>query len=103
MALITDQSTLFSLTHSIDYHAQYSGSWGNQDFTAVNYTTNINIVTVNPIVGLTLGFNTYFKMTGYNAGTQQWENWHSMNSPLLTPPSGNSLDDISVVTSWIDR
>ena len=76
MSTVIDQNTLFGLT---------------------------SFSTLNSVVKLQLNFNTYFKMEGYNPITAQYENWHCMGAPLLTPPSGNSLVNISVVTSWVDR
>lgn len=107
MALITDGYTLFSFANTIGYKGQYSGSFGSQDFLSffvgATYVTPSPIVNEDAIAKLTTGFNIYYKMEGYNTSTQQYENWHSMGAPLLVPPSGHTLTNISVVASWIDR
>lgn len=62
-----------------------------------------SVAALNTTNKISTGFNTYYKMEGFNTNTNNYENWHSMGTPLLIPPSGNSLINISVVTSWIDR
>lgn len=107
MALITDFSTLFTTVHLVKYTAQSSGTQGNQDIsnfviglTKVQFTSDASF---NSITKVTTGFNTYYKMQGYNPITQQYENWHSMGTPLLSPPSGHTLTNISVIYTWQDR
>lgn len=63
----------------------------------------IKVVEVDTTVHITTGFNTYFKMEGWNPITNQYETWHSMGTPLLDPPSGNTLQNIGVVMTWTDR
>jgi hypothetical protein len=108
MPTITDQSTIFSLTQLITYTALNSGNQGSQDFTnifidEVSFVPMAKIVDFNSTSRLTTGFNTYFKMQGYNPLTGTYETWHCRGTPLLLPPSGNHLLNVAVVTSWIDR
>lgn len=76
MALITDQNTLFN---------------------------SIQIAELNTVNKLQPIFKTYYKMQGYNPATQQYEDWHSENEPLMEPPSGNALLNISIIITWQDR
>jgi len=103
MSTITDQSTIFSLTHLAGYTGQNSGSFGTQDFTGLTNLPFILSDGINSIAKVTTGFNTYYKVQGYNPIIQQYENWHSMGTPLLTPPSGNPLVNISIISTWTDR
>lgn len=103
MAIITDNSSFFNFVQGIDWTGQYSASLGTQDM-----QSNIAIQTVSTVgyisyAKLTHGFNTYFKMQGYNSNTQSYEVWFSTEKPLLIPPSGNNLSNIQVVLTWIDR
>lgn len=45
-------------------------------------------------------YTQYFKLRGFNAGTNEYETWTSANLPNLNPPSGNSLTDIVIVEFW---
>lgn len=112
MALITDESNLFNFIRSVFYSGQYSASWGSQDL--ANSFAKQNVVyaptsqplpynTNAPEILLTHGFNTYFKMQGFNASTNRYEVWFSTNKPLLIPPSGHTLSNIEIVLTWIDR
>lgn len=108
MPTITDLSTVFSLTQLTKYTALNAGSQGSQDFidiftSATNFVTVIQGVDFNSTAPLTTGFNTYFKVQGYNPLTNTYETWHCRGTPLLLPPSGNNLLDISVVASWTER
>lgn len=107
MALILDQSNIFNLTHLVGYTGQTSGSRNTSDLSSFFITTSVvptpKIVQVDTTDNITTGFNTYYKMEGYNSATQQYENWHSMGTPLLSPPSGNALTNISIVYTWQDR
>ncbi len=111
MALITDQSNLFNFIGSIAFTGQYSGSWGSQDLagsfsepgTPYAPTTAPLSFNTHTEPRLTHGFNTYFKMQGFNPVTNSYEVWFSKTSALLIPPSGNNLLDIEVVLTWIDR
>ena len=89
------------------YTGQNAGSAGLNDYSSTitsNLTTSfIGLGEINSTVPVTTGFNTYYKMQGFNTSTQQYEVWHSMGTPLYDPPSGNALSNISVVSSWIDR
>jgi hypothetical protein len=107
MTLITDQSTLFSFSYLVGYTGQASGSFGNQDLTniinSVTYVPVTSAALLNSIAKVTTTFNIYYKIQGYNTSTLQYENWHSMGTPLMVPPSGNTLVDISVIATWTDR
>jgi len=104
MPLITDQSTLFSFTNSVKYTGQTTGSFGNQDLTNIVLPNSYGQFSImNSLNKVTTLFNTYFKMEGYNPITQQYENWHSMGTALMNPPSGNALTNISVIATWQDR
>lgn len=58
---------------------------------------------LNTTINVSFGYNIYYKMQGYNPITQVYEDWHSMGEPLIDPPSGNALENVSIVYSWIDR
>jgi hypothetical protein len=106
MALITDLSTVYNLVYQAGYTGQNSGSFGNQDLELLSGIVNQPLVSsgaFNSIVNVTTGFNTYFKMEGFNPITNQYENWHSMGTALMDPPSGHALTNISVIASWQDR
>ncbi len=112
MALITDQSNLFNFISSTFYRSQYSASWGSEDMAEsfagpdIDYSPTSYPLAYNtnaPEILLTHGFNTYFKMQGFNVGTGTYEVWYSTNKPLLIPPSGNALSQIEIVLTWIDR
>jgi hypothetical protein len=109
MATITDESNLFGFIHSSAWEGQYSASWGSQDFAgaftraSVTYVPTAQIIPFNTNAGLTHGFTTYFKMQGYNESNGRYEVWFSETTPLLIPPSGNRLSNISIVLTWIDR
>lgn len=111
MALVTDQNNLFNLIGFKDWKGQFSGSWGSQDFASSFATPESTYVpTIVPLPfntrtepRLTHGFNTYFKMQGYNSSSSQYEVWFSRSTPLLIPPSGNALSNIEIILTWIDR
>lgn len=92
--------------HIVGYSGIYAGSQGASDSSSSIVGTNIsfiNSVALDTTVNVTTGYNTYYKMQGFNPITQQYEDWHSMNAPLLDPPSGNALENIGIIGSWIDR
>jgi hypothetical protein len=101
--LITDQTSIFGLVHFKTWTGTYSGSFGNQELLANTITTNVKFTALDSNANLKTTFNTYYKMEGFNPITSQYENWHSQNTPLMVPPSGNALTNVSVVSSWIDR
>jgi hypothetical protein len=105
MSTITDDSTFFGFNTFIGWRGQYGGSTGTQDYSTSLPTQTASLVAFNPSVGtkLTHGFNTYFKMQGFNNAAQKYEVWFSTGTPLLIPPSGNKLSNIEVVLTWIDR
>lgn len=110
MPLITVHSSIFNIVvQTSGYTAQVSNSFGNVDLDLLSVTNESSIsesvsgAAFNSITKITTGFNTYYKMQGFNTSTQQYENWHSMGTPLLSPPSGNVLTNISVVHTWQDR
>lgn len=108
MATITDQSTVFLLTQLVAYSGLNAGSQGSQDFTDLfidetGFVPMAQLSAFNSTSRLTTGFNTYFKVQGYNPLTGTYEVWHCRGTPLLLPPSGHHLLDIAVVASWIDR
>src|SRR5574338_595752 len=92
--------------HMIGYNGIYAGSQGASDSSGALTGVNVSFIQSVPLdttVNVSPGFNTYYKMQGYNPITQQYEDWHSMNTPLLDPPSGHALENIGIVGSWIDR
>jgi len=107
MALITDQLSLLNFVYTGNYTGQSTNSLGTADLT----TTLVNLIKipftqdteVNTTVNVTTGYNVYYKMQGYNPITQKYEDWHSMDAPLMDPPSGHTLENISIVGTWIDR
>lgn len=107
MALVSDQSNLFNFNEFLDYRGQYSGSYGIQDFNGsfftVVYNSSTQVEGLNSTALVTTGFNTYYKLQGYNTTTGQYEVWYSTNSVNLIPPSGNLLSNIEVVLTWVDR
>lgn len=109
MALVTDQSTFFNFISFVPYKAQYSGSWGTQDFSesfASDTSTYVSTIQSSDFQStdlVTTGFNTYYKLQGFNAATGRYEVWYSKERPLLTPPSGNILSNIEIVLIWVDR
>lgn len=102
MSTITDDSTFFGFISNIQWLGQYAASAGTQEMTSApsQTTTVVNYISY---AKLTHGFNTYFKMQGFNNTTQRYEVWFSTGSPLLVPPSGNTLSNIEVVLTWTDR
>lgn len=107
MSIVLDETTFFGFTHSVGYTGQYTGSFGNQDFTSYflsnPYLPFPKTVDFNTTSNITTGFHQYFKLEGFNPITQKYETWHCRDIPLFAPPSGNTLQNIVVVTSWIDR
>ncbi len=108
MATITDESTVFLIAQLTKYAATNAGNQGSQDFTSsfidvTGFVPMAELVAFNTTEPLTTGFNTYFKMQGYNPLTGTYETWHCRGTPLLLPPSGHNLVNISVVASWTER
>ncbi len=107
MALISDQSNLFNTTQLLTWKGQYSGSQGTQDFsdifTTIAYNPTVQLGTLNSTVLVTTGFNTYYKLQGYNSATGEYEVGYSVGRPNLIPPSSNLLSNIEIVLTWIDR
>ena len=108
MATITDESTIFGFTQLTKYTGLNSGSQGSQDFIdifmdTVSFVPMAQVAGFNATAQLTTGFNTYFKVQGYNPLTGTYEVWHCRGTPLLLPPSGHNLLNVAVVASWIDR
>jgi hypothetical protein len=104
MALITDLSDVFSIVHLAGYTGQFSGTQNTLDMSAAVGTVSFtSLGKANTTSNLTTKFNTYYKMQGFNPVTQIYENWHSMGTPLMTPPSGNALENVSIVFTWMDR
>lgn|SRR5574337_726889 len=105
MSTITDNSSLFLVATFKTWHATYSGSQGNSTFLdpAPTYAPVAQFLGMDSTTELTTGFNTYYKLMGYNPVTKTYENWHCKNTPQFSPPSGNVLLDIHIVSSWIDR
>jgi hypothetical protein len=110
MSTITDENTLFNFVQSLPWKGQYSASTGTQDMvgkfivsTTLAYSPTISIVDQNSYAKLTHGFNTYFKIQGFNISTGKYEVWFSTGTPLLIPPSGHALSNIGVIATWIDR
>ena len=107
MALVTDFSTLFNFIEFETWNGQYSGSLGSEDFsgafTNITYQPSVQAGTLNSTELVTTGFNTYYKMQGFNTATGRYEIWFSREKPLLIPPSGNPLSNIEIVLIWVDR
>lgn len=92
--------------HVVGYSGIYAGSQGASDSSGALVSTNtsvINSVPLDTTANITSGFNVYYKMQGFNPLTQQYEDWHSMGAPLVDPPSGNALENIGIIGTWIDR
>lgn len=107
MALILDQSTLFNFIQYAGYTAQSTSSFGTEDLSGllnglvnIPFTKNTEFDTTVPV---TTGYNTYYKMQGWNPISKKYEDWHSMGTPLLEPPSGNALENIGIIGTWTDR
>lgn len=43
----------------------------------------------------------YYKMVGYYAIDAVYEVWIALNAPNSTPPSGHSLQNITVSSTWL--
>ncbi len=43
----------------------------------------------------------YYKMIGYYLAGSVFEVWVALNAPSSTPPSGHSLQDITVSSTWL--
>jgi hypothetical protein len=108
MSTITDDNSFFNLVQ-FKQLGGYSASQGTQDVASFFSTSSATYVTTSPVVDfssnakLTHGFNTYFKMQGFNTATNKYEVWFSTSKPLLIPPSGHTLSNIEIVLTWIDR
>jgi len=104
MALITEQNIL-NLVYAAGYTGQSTGSLGSQDLTSSIGSGQTSVLggLFNSNANITTGFNTYYKMQGWNPFTQIYEDWHSMGTPLLDPPSGNALENIGIIGTWKDR
>lgn len=107
MALVLDRSNIFNFIQFAGYTAQSTNSFGTADLeglltglVSIPFTKDTELSTTVPV---TTGFNIYYKMQGFNPITQEYEDWHSMDTPLLNPPSGHALENIGIVGSWIDR
>lgn len=110
MSTITDDNTFFNLVQTLPWRGQNSASTGTQDLSpffvvpgATIYSPTVATGDQNSYAKLTHGFNTYFKMQGYNLNTKKYEVWYSNGAAQLTPPSGNALTNIQIVLTWIDR
>lgn len=106
MATVTE-IPLLDFLHFVGYSGIYAGSQGVSDSatSALNPTnvSVINLVALDTTANVSNLFNKYYKMQGFNPSTQQYETWHCMNEPLLDPPSGNVLENVSIVSYWEDR
>jgi len=107
MALVTDQSSIFNLVSFLSWKGQYSGSHGTQAFDSAFFTTayvpTVSTEELNSTQLVTTGFNTYYKLQGYNTNTNEYEIWYSVGKPNLIPPTGNLLSNIEIVLIWVDR
>lgn len=109
MSTVTDESAFFNFISFLPWPGRTMASQGTQDF-APNFTTTtvvyapvVSAVEIYSTNSLTHGFNTYYKMQGFNTATSRYEVWFSVGAPLLTPPSGHTLSNIEIVLTWIDR
>lgn len=108
MAIVVDNPNLFGVVHFGGFTAQSASSSGVTDFGPQLYAVfPLPVPLHNPLDNITQnirpGFNTYYKMQGYNPITQEYEFWHCQGTPLMNPPSGHTLENVSIVTSWKDR
>jgi hypothetical protein len=106
MSTITDDTVVSTISGSIhleSYSDQWAGSQGYSDLTPSPFVGTIHLGYPASTAPLTTGFNTYYKLQGYNASTGQYEVWHCMNTVVFTPPSGHPLINVSVVSTWTDR
>ena len=106
MALVSDQA-FFANIQYLYYTGQSSNSYSSQDLSSsltelagLPFTQS---VTVNTPEHISFGYNTYFKLQGFDPITQTYEVWHCEGEPLLSPPSGKTLENITILTSWVDR
>lgn len=106
MSITTDLGIFGNILFK-NWLGEYSGSQGMQDYQANfisgTYKSSVSAVAFNPSTKVTTGFNTYFKLQGFNTSTNSYEVWFSMGAPLLIPPSGHLLSNIEIVLTWIDR
>ena len=107
MALVLDQSTLFGFIKFASYTGQSTNSFGSADI-QISLAGALDIPSIldaelNSTVTITTGYNTYYKLQGWNPITQKYEYWHCMGTPLVNPPSGNALENVSIVSTWTDR
>lgn len=102
MSTVTDNNNLFNFA-TFTKLGQYAASTGTQDTSGAITAPTTAMVAFISYAPLTHGFNTYYKMQGFNSSTGKYEVWFSTNKPLLIPPSGNTLSNIEIVLSWIDR
>lgn len=103
MSIILDNITLFGNVHTENNTGLWSGSQGYTDYATPTYVPTAHVVQINTTVNVTFGFNTYFKLQGFNPITGLYETWHCMNNPVFTPPSGDTLQNVSIIGTWIDR
>src|SRR5574338_346132 len=71
------QNTIFSASYS----GTYSGSQGISNLSSIfteNNDSFIKAVALDTTVNVSSGYNTYYKMQGWNPVTQKYEDWHSM-------------------------
>jgi hypothetical protein len=102
MSIVLDTG-LFGQVHFEIQTGLSSGSQGYLDMATSPYVNVIHLVPLNTWSQLKPGYNTYYKLQGYNAATGVYEFWHCMNTPILTPPSGDTLLNVSIVATWTDR
>lgn len=103
MSIVLDENTVFGNGHFEANTGLWSGSQGSTDFGTTPYVPTGHVVQINTTVNVTLGFNTYFKLQGFNPVTGLYEIWHCMNTPIFTPPSGDTLQNVSIIGTWTDR
>lgn len=103
MAIVIDESTIFGNVHLENNTGLWSGSQGSTDFATPIYVPTSHVVQINTTANITPGLNTYFKLQGFNPVTGKYEIWHCMNIPVTTPPSGDTLQNVSIISTWIDR
>ena len=103
MSVVADENTLFGQIHFEANPGLFSGSQGNADFAGTTYSSVMHTSFLNTTVKVSFGYNTYFKLQGFNPNTGQYEIWHCMNTPVFTPPSGDNLQNVSVISTWTDR
>jgi len=68
-----------------------------------SFVTSVKYEDYNVITLIDYSLAQYTKFQGYFATTQEYENWVLRNQSSSASPTGKSLQNISIVHSWIDK